>query len=402
MNEAGGNERGRNQKDASAMAGSETGTSATGGRETGAGAYDPEARRDTPLARKLVARIRREGPITATEYVRSCLTDAEHGYYVKQRAIGADGDFVTAPEITQVFGEIVGAWVAVVWQMMGAPARVRLVELGPGRGTLLADVARVLTRVPPLAGAVALELVETSEALRARQKETLAGSALPVSWYDRLEPRPGVATILLANEFLDCLAPAAWVKTAGRWGRRLVTLDDAGGLQFATEPLSGAGKHIAIRFPDAPDGSIYEEVASESFAEALRDAVAGAAFAGLLLDYGPAEDGLGDTLQAVRGHASEHPLTSPGEADLTTHVKFSWYKDDLAAEGFAIDGPVTQAEFLGALGIMQRASKLMSANPAHAHEIEAGVARIMAVPGMGDRFKALGVRSPGLPPLPGF
>lgn len=366
------------------------------------GTYDPDARRDTPLALKLRKNIRADGPIDAADYFRACLGDAEHGYYVKQRAIGAEGDFVTAPEISQVFGEIIGAWVAVMWQLMGTPEKLRLVELGPGRGTMMSDVTRVLRRVPPLAGALSIELVETSETLFEEQREVLEECGFPCSWHKRLEPRPDIATIVIGNEFLDCLAPDTWVKSGGRWGRRLVTLDDDGHLQFATEPLSGAGRHIAIRFPDAPDGSIYEEMPSEAFAETLMRAAGSAPFAALFIDYGAAEDGLGDTLQAVREHASEHPLTSPGEADLTCHVKFSWYADDCTEEGFAVDGPVTQAEFLGALGIMQRASKLMSANPDAAHEIETAIARLMSVPGMGDRFKVLAVRSPALPPLPGF
>lgn len=364
--------------------------------------YDVNARRDTPLALKLKERIRRDGPIPVDEYMRACLQDAEHGYYRNKSAIGEAGDFVTAPEISQTFGEIIGAWVAVTWQQMGAPDKLRLVELGPGRGTLMGDITRVLRRVPPLAAALSIELIETSETLRARQQEALQACGFSCSWPAVIEPGKDVATIVLGNEFLDCLPPTCWVRQADRWVRRLVTLDDAGQLQFATEFMSGAGRQIGLRFPDAEDGSIYEEMHSEAFAETLTRVAGQAPFAALLLDYGSVEDDIGDTLQAVRRHAYEHPLTSPGEADLTCHVKFSWYKDDIEAEGLAVDGPVTQSEFLGRLGIVERASRLMSANPDLAHDIETGVARLMATPGMGDRFKAIGVRSPGSPPLAGF
>ena len=364
--------------------------------------YDAEARRDTPLALKLKKQIKGDGPIAADEYMRACLQDAEHGYYRNKSAIGGAGDFITAPEITQVFGEIIGAWVAVTWQQMGAPERLRLVELGPGRGTLMSDITRVLRRVPPLASALSIELLETSEPLREQQQAILADCGFPVAWPAAIEPREGLATILIANEFLDCLAPISWVKGADRWARRLVTVDDMGRLQFATEFMPSAGKHIALRFPDAAEGSVYEEMPSEGFATGLARIAGRSPLVALLLDYGSRDDGLGDTLQAVRQHAYEHPLASPGEADLTCHVKFSWYREDIEAEGLAVDGPVTQAEFLGALGLVQRASKLMSANPEIAHDIEAGVARIMAVPGMGDRFKVLGARSAGLPPLAGL
>lgn len=368
--------------------------------------YDPAARRDTPLAKVLQRQIKGDGPITVEEFMRRCLLDAEHGYYRTRPVIGREADFITAPEISQTFGEIIGAWVAVTWQQMGAPEKLRLVEMGPGRGTLMSDVTRVLTRVPPLLAGLRIELVDTSSPLREEQKKALAGCPFPVSWPAALEPGDGddksTATIVLANEFLDCLTPSFWVKGEDRWARRLVALDDAGQLQFASEFMPGAGKHIGLRFPDAAVGSVYEEMPSETFAEGLARLARQAPLAALLIDYGALEDGIGDTLQAIRDHRPEHPLTSPGEADLTCHVKFSWYKDDLANEGFAIDGPVTQAEFLGRLGIVERASRLMSANPAEAHAIETAVSRIMAVPGMGDRFKVMGVRSPALPPLAGF
>lgn len=364
--------------------------------------YDPTARRETPLALKLAERIRREGPITLADYTEACLQDGEHGYYVTRQAIGRDGDFVTAPEITQIFGEIIGAWVAVAWQRMGAPSRFRLVELGPGRGTLMSDMARVFRRVPPLAAAMSIELVESSAHLGEAQRAKLADLAIPVSWHAAIDTTSDLPTILVANEFLDCIPPKPWIKGPEHWGRRTVGLDEAGRLQLSASYQPFAGKQIEMRFPDAEAGSVYEEMQSARFIDDMSRMAGRAPLVALLLDYGEDGDSLGETLQAVRSHAYEHILTSPGEADLTAHVKFAWYRDDLQAEDLLVDGPVTQADFLGSLGIMERASRLMSANPALAHEIETGVARVMAVPGMGDRFKVMGVRSPHLPVLPGF
>lgn len=364
--------------------------------------YDADARRDTPLALKLKERIRRDGPISLADYMEACLLDAEHGYYVTQQAIGRDGDFITAPEITQIFGEIIGAWVAVTWQRMGAPSPVRLIELGPGRGTLMSDMMRVLARVPPLMQALSIELIESSQRLRQQQEAALAGAGVPVSWHASIPTKSSVATIVVANEFLDCLAPACWIKGDQHWGRRTVVLDAAGRLQLGISEQPFAGKQIEMRFPDAPTGSVYEEMRAISLIDQLSRVGDRAPLCGLLIDYGSDQDGLGETLQAVRAHAYEHILTSPGEADLTAHVKFPSYVEDLQGEDLVVDGPVTQAELLGALGIVERASRLMGANAEVAHDIEASVARLIATPGMGDRFKAIGFRSPQLPPLPGF
>lgn len=364
--------------------------------------YDPRARRDTPLASKLKERIRRDGPLPLGDYMQACLGDDEHGYYVGREAIGAKGDFVTAPEITQIFGEIIGAWVAVTWQGMGAPSRFRLIELGPGRGTLMSDMLRVLGRVPPLLDVLSVEMIETSATLREKQQAALAGLTVPIAWHAAIPTKSSTPTIVVGNEFLDCIAPAFWIKGGEHWGRRTVVVDAAGQLQLGISEQPFAGKQMEMRFPDAAEGSVYEEMQTAKLIDELSRIADRAPLAGLLIDYGSDDDALGDTLQAVRAHAWEHVLTSPGEADLTAHVKFSSWAEDLAGEGLTIDGPVTQAEFLGRLGMMERASRLMSANPALAADIETGVSRVMAVPGMGDRFKALGLRSPQLPPPPGF
>ena len=366
--------------------------------------YDPHARRETPLARLLSEKIARSGPMPLKEFMAACLQDDEHGYYRSRQAIGREGDFVTAPEISQVFGELVGLWSAVVWQQMGSPDRVHLVELGPGRGTLMRDALRACRLVKPFAEAVCVHLIESSETLQRIQEETLEPSGFDPSWHRSLASVPLAPTIVIANEFLDALAVDQLVATEAGWRLRAVTVDTDGRLQFG-EMIPPAGDDLNV--PDfaanAKAGSI---VTVSDFGGLVSDlAMRGKAqpLAALFLDYGHTERALGDTLQAVRAHRYEHPLTSPGEADLTTHVDFADFRAQISAHAeLTTDGPVAQAEFLGSLGIMERASKLMSANPAKAGQIEAAVARLMAPQGMGTRFKVLGVRSTGLPPLPGL
>lgn len=370
--------------------------------------YDPNARRDTPLAIALRERIRRHGAMPVAEYVRACLMDEAHGYYRTRTAIGRDGDFITAPEISQIFGELVGLWSAAVWQQMGSPARIELVEIGPGRGTMMQDALRAARRVPGFSGALSVHLVEPSVVLREAQAICLRDAGVAVTWHGSVA---ALATggggmrgpaIFLANELLDAMPIEQHVFRAGRWLRRCVGLDDDDRLIVVEmhDPLSSdpTGR------PPPLDGDVAERICGlDELVRSLASAPAAAPMAALLIDYGHAEPGYGETLQAVRAHAFEHFLTSPGEADLSAQVDFAAVAACFeACAGLSVDGPVTQAEFLGALGIMQRAARLMSANSAQAHVIETGVARLMSPTGMGVRFKALGVRSSGLPALPGL
>ena len=363
--------------------------------------YDPQARRDTPLAMKLKERIGCEGPISLSDYWVACLWDAEFGYYSTRKPIGAAGDFTTAPEISQVFGELIGGWAAVVWQQMGAPSSWRLTELGPGRGTMLADALRLMRKVPGLLDGAELELIEKSKKLAEVQRATLADAAASCVWRENMDLRPS-PSIVIGNEYLDCKIPLQSVKMPAGWQDREVILDPEGRLAFAVSDNREPRALEGAAYENAPLGSVFEDNVAMTSAIDLWLLAENAPLAALFIDYGGMSDGLHDTLQAVRNHKFEHPLTSPGEADLTAQVNFAEYKSSFEAKGLIVDGPVTQAEFLGSLGIMERASRLMSANPHLANEIEMGVSRLMAVPGMGDRFKAIGVRSPALPPLPGF
>src|SRR5262245_58977841 len=264
--------------------------------------YDPDERRDTPLARKLKERIRRDGPISVVQYMQACLQDPDHGYYRSEPAIGAGGDFITAPEISQVFGELIGLWCAVVWQQMGSPERLNLVELGPGRGTLMHDGLRAVRLVPDFERAVSVHLVETSEPLRMKQREALSGAACSVTWLHdlaalaELPPAPG---IVLGNEFLDALPASQLVMTKDGWRERGVALDAVGTLAFCT--LDEAASVCSAEVGAEP-GAILERLSVEPLLQPLSVLASRSTVAALFIDYGHVKTSLGDTLQAVRAH----------------------------------------------------------------------------------------------------
>jgi SAM-dependent MidA family methyltransferase len=361
----------------------------------------------------LRARIRRDGPLRIDEYMAACLGDPRHGYWRKADTIGANGDFITAPEISQVFGELIGLWCAVTWQALGQPAPLHLVELGPGRGTLMQDLLRAAQAAPLFLGATNVYLIEISEPLRTAQRNTLAaygvasdpratGSAAaparstawpPISWHDSLDRVPEGSAIVIGNEFIDALPIRQLIFLEGAWRERVVALDSAGALRF------GAGQRVPYDGePEPQPGAIVEVRASEDalLAQLARRV---APVVALFIDYGPAEAGSGGaTLQAVRRHAYADPLVEPGSADLTAHVRFAALARKARAAGLAVDGPMTQAEFLGRLGIAERTDRLMRANPEHAGAVEAAVQRLISPTGMGSLFKALAVRTAGLPP----
>jgi SAM-dependent MidA family methyltransferase len=376
---------------------------------------ESDTRRDTPLARRLKERIEREGPLSVPDYMEACLHDPEHGYYRGKAAIGAAGDFTTAPEISQVFGELIGLWCVVVWQQIGAPDRVNLVELGPGRATLMRDALRAWRVVPGFLEALSLHLIETSNRLRAIQRHTLSGAECPVAWHAALsvltEPSaiPDGPAIVVANEFLDALPVEQLVFLGGRWRRRLVGLHAGGDLSFEPAPLPTASPRGLPPDMHPAEGDVFEAgIGAEALGRSLLGVRAKRGpLAALFIDYGHERAGLGDSLQAVCAHRIVSPFHAPGETDLSHQVDFAGFarscrESEEAAGGLEVDGPVTQAEFLGRLGIVERASRLMAANPGKAAEIETGVARLLAPGGMGTRYKAIGIRSRGLPLLPGF
>ena len=350
--------------------------------------YDLGARRATPLAAAIAEHVRTKGPLAVDEYMQMCLQT----YYASTPVLGTRGDFVTAPEISQIFGELIGLWSAVVWQQMGSPAPFDLIELGPGRGTMLADMLRATRRVPGFLAAARVTCVETSPALTERQRETLRDAGCPIAWVTQFGDVATGPAIVVGNEYLDVLPAAQGITIAGNTVVRRVGLDTASRLVFVPDEAGASAGDIHTSQAEA-----FLSCAKEFGARAKS-----APFAALFIDYGHTETAPGDTLQAVRNHAWEHPLTSPGEADLTVQVDFQAFAALAREHGLAVDGATTQAEFLGRLGIIERASKLMAANPVEANAIEMAVARLIGPGAMGTRFKVIGLRSPDVPPLPGF
>jgi NADH dehydrogenase [ubiquinone] 1 alpha subcomplex assembly factor 7 len=353
----------------------------------------------TPLEREIRAIIETEGPMTVADFMRLCLTHPRHGYYVTRDPFGSGGDFITAPEVSQMFGELIGAWAATVWQQMGSPAQVHLAELGPGRGTLMADALRAAQAVPAFRAALSVHLVEISPALRARQEETLAGTGA-VHWHETIESVPDGPAIVIANEFVDALRVHQFVKDSDGWNLRVVGLvGDKLGFLVAPAPMP---KDVNDEGPDAPNGAILE-LRDEGPIGILSQRFARQGGAALIIDYGHATLGFGDTLQAVRHHQYADPLADPGEADLTTQVNFGELVVWARRNGAATYGPIGQGEFLRRLGIAERAARLKaSATPAQAAGIDSAFARLTAPGQMGELFKVLAIADPKLGPLPGF
>jgi SAM-dependent MidA family methyltransferase len=359
----------------------------------------------SPLEAEIRRLIGVAGPMPIAEYIRLCLTHPEYGYYMTHDPLGSGGDFITAPEISQMFGELVGLWVASVWRQMGSPENVRLVELGPGRGTLMLDALRAAKVVPGFRDAVVLHLVEISPALQRAQEQRLGDLEIPILWHDALEQVPSGPVIVIANEFIDALPVHQAVKEADGWHERVVEIDGEGSFAFgvAREPLAHFASTVPRKLRDAQHGAIYEwRYDKIAFERGRRVRTAAAA---LILDYGHMQSSMGDTLQAVAGHAFTNPLVAPGEVDLTAHVDFEAFASGAESLGARIHGPMSQRDFLLRLGIDKRAAALKASAPREkAVEIDVALSRLIAggKRGMGELFKALAVADPKLGALPGF
>lgn len=352
------------------------------------------------LAELLAERIRKTGPITVQEFMADALGHPEHGYYMGRDPFGMAGDFITAPEVSQMFGELIGLWCALVWQSMGAPERVVLAEMGPGRGTLMADLLRAASALPPFAKALEVHLVETSPALANRQRQTLAGRN--VTWHQRFEDLPDGPLLLVANELFDALPIRQLEKADGRWHERMVSLDEAGGFAFALGPVV-AEPPLAPAVLAAPDGALAEICPlGRDLARAMARRLAHQGGAALIIDYGYEKSAAGDSLQALKAHKHHPVLSQPGQADITAHVDFQALAE--AAAGLAkAHGPVPQGRFLASLGIEERARMLMAnATPEQAAELARGARRLIDPGEMGTLFKVLALAAPLLPVPPGL
>ncbi|ATQ68551.1 MULTISPECIES: class I SAM-dependent methyltransferase [Methylosinus] len=354
------------------------------------------------LRDEIIAMIEQEGPITLERYMSIALAHPTLGYYMTRDPFGAGGDFITAPEISQMFGELLGLWAQEAWRAAGSPSPVQLIELGPGRGTLMSDVLRVARIAPSFLFSSEVHLVETSPVLEAAQRRTLA-EATNVSWSADIAAIPPGPAIILANEFFDALPVRHYVRTARGWSERLLGLDDAGALAFGVGEAIEPGLTV-----DAPEGSIIEigAVGARLMSEIAARLVAhGGAM--LVIDYGYTQTALGESLQAVARHAYVDPLEAPGEADLTAHVDFAALARAATAAGARVQGPVTQGAFLTNLGVVQRAEALQKrATPEQAADIAAALQRLTGADDhkrdMGELFKVMAVTHPAMPELPGF
>jgi SAM-dependent MidA family methyltransferase len=346
---------------------------------------------EAALADRLARAITLAGPISLAQFMAA----ANAHYYATRDPLGSAGDFTTAPEISQMFGELLGLALADIWQRAGAPSEAAYVELGPGRGTLALDALRAMAKAgltPPA------HLVETSPVLRAAQAERLPGA----TWHDALSTVPDAAPLLiLANEFFDALPIRQLMRTATGWHERLVACQDTLFLPIAGKPMPHRVIPEALR--DAPPGSIIEtSPTSVAVMRALAQRLVAQGGAAILIDYGYQGPAIGDTLQAVRGHAYANPFDSPGEQDLTAHVDFATLLAAAAAEGAAVYGPVDQGLLLTALGIDARVATLGRSAPDRAEALQAARARLVAPDAMGSLFKAVAITAPGWPVPGGF
>ena len=349
--------------------------------------------------------IHSAGPMPVWRYMQLCLTHPQHGYYISRDPLGREGDFTTAPEVSQMFGELIGLWAASVWRAMGSPQQVRLIELGPGRGTMMADALRALRVLPPLYQAISVHLVEINPVLREKQRNTLTG-VRNVNWHYSLDEVPPGPSIILANEYFDVLPIHQMVKRDTGWHERTVAIDDKGDLSFghAEDPTPLFEILLPALVRAAPVGAIFEwrpDNAIMNLARRVRDD-RGAA---LIIDYGHLRSDAGDTLQAIAQHSFADPLKNPGQSDITAHVDFQALARGAEDVGARAHGPVSQGDFLKALGIEARAQTLTAkATVDAAADVNGALQRLIGNGrgGMGSLFKVLGIADPALGPLVGF
>ncbi len=356
------------------------------------------------LRERIASLIAAQGPISVAQFMTLALHDAEGGYYATRDPFGVAGDFITAPEISQMFGEMLGLWCVQVWHDQGQPKNKRLVELGPGRGTLMADALRAARVAPEFLLGLDVVMVEASPVLQKAQAEKLKDCGARIRWVTHFDDSlTDLPLLLLANEFFDALPIRQYVKTARGWCERMV-VEKAGALDFALAPAPTPSAAIAASRAAAPDGGVYEVSASATaLTEAIARVIAEKGGGALFLDYGYGEEaGYGETLQAVGGHSFADLLAAPGEDDLSAHVDFAALAAAAQHGGARVYGPRAQGEFLADLGITGRAEQLMKSNPDAAQGLFAAIERLIGPQQMGNLFKALALLPPSAEKPPGF
>lgn len=353
----------------------------------------------TKLAEKIKRGISVSGPISLAEYMHICMADPQHGYYKNQTVIGSKGDFITAPEIHQMFGELIGIWCIDIWQKLGEPKKFCLAELGPGKGTLMRDLLRAAKIAPNFLQAANIVLVETSELMRTAQKDCLANDLAKITWVSEVTDLPQLPTIVVANEFLDVLPIHQYVKSGKTWSERGVSIDKEGNLQDVL--LAGNLQEMSLpkEATNEPDGSVFEtSPAREAIIEILCNKFSEHTGAALFIDYGHTISGFGDTFQAMRHHGFANPLAEPGLADLTSHVDFERLAK--CASAMNIEPRIsTQADFLLAMGLIERAGNLgKNRDEQSQNHIRDAVERLASDSQMGSLFKVLSLTSEDIKP----
>jgi len=357
----------------------------------------------SPLEQRLIDLIKLKGPMSIADYMADALTHPHDGYYNSATPIGADGDFTTAPEISQVFGELIGAWLVEAWQAMGSPRDFNLVELGPGRGVLMVDILRAARLRPEFIRAAGLWLLETSGRLRHEQQKRLRTQDIRLMWADAFEDITPAPTLIIANEFFDCLPIRQFIRIKSGWRERLVGLTpDGARLGFVTGKTP---PDLALPgLDESQQGDIFEiSHAAHKFTADICNLLKAHGGHALILDYGHMASGLGDTLQAVRAHQYWPPLSAPGRADVTAHVDFTALARIALESGAAVHGPISQGAFLEQLGLPLRIEALCRGKtPAQMQTIHSGAHRIAAPSQMGEIFKVMCISAPALPQPAGF
>ena len=356
------------------------------------------------LKARIAALIEAQGPMSVAQFMTISLLDPKCGYYATRDPLGAGGDFTTAPEISQMFGEMIGLWLVQAWSDQGCPRNPRLVELGPGRGTLMADILRTAKVAPEFLTDLEVVLIEASPTLQQVQADKLRSLGADICWQaqfdDSLTDRP---LFLVANEFFDALPLRQYVKTDRGWCERMVTvLNDE--LSFALAPVPTPPAAIPRGHENAPDGAVFEiSPAATALAEDIARTVAAKGGAALIIDYGYAEaSGFSETLQAVSGHRFADALADPGEDDLSAHVDFAALAEAGRRGGAQVFGPVTQGMLLANIGISERAEQLMKSNPESANALFSAIERLIGNDQMGKLFKALAFVPAAISDVPGF
>jgi NADH dehydrogenase [ubiquinone] 1 alpha subcomplex assembly factor 7 len=359
----------------------------------------------SPLQSEIKKLIKSSGPMPVWRYMELCLTHPNYGYYISRDPLGREGDFTTSPEVSQMFGELLGLWVGSVWKAIGSPSLLRLIELGPGRGTLMADALRALRVLPPLYQALSIHLVEINPVLREKQKAALSGVRI-IAWHDSLDQVPNGPAVILANEYFDVLPIHQAVKRETGWHERTVEIDDGGKLAFgfAPDPMPRFEVLLPPLVRAAPIGAVFEwrsDTEIMKIATRVRDQ-RGAA---LIIDYGHVRSDAGDTFQAIARHSFADPLKNPGQADVTAHVDFQALARAAEDLGARVHGPVPQGEFLKWIGIETRAVTLMAKASLEVSEDISSALKRLTGDGrgaMGSMFKVLAVSEPGLTSLAGL